>query len=176
MEIIEKLPEDIVKYITEFLPNNYELNLHTYSYTYIHRDYPLIIKLTLNPYVYLKYRKTHSVKLIKPGGFGSVFVVMSFNINYYDIGKINLLPKNKVIMICNTWYVNKHYKNYVTFLNKPASVRQKFSNAFIQMTLLCFIRHFCMVNFDIFMFCYGYIKLFFTLQVIRSTYDYLIIK
>ena len=48
MEIIQKLPEDLVKYITEFLPTNYELNLHTYSYTYIHRDYPLIIKLTLN--------------------------------------------------------------------------------------------------------------------------------
>ena len=85
MEIIQKLPEELVKYITEFLPTNYELNLHTYSYTYIHRDYPLIIKLTLNPYVYLKYRKTHSVKLIKPGGFRSVFVVMSFNVNYYDI-------------------------------------------------------------------------------------------
>ena len=65
MEIIEKLPEDLVRYITEFLPTNYEINLHTYSYTYIHRDYPLIIKVAVNPYGYIRYNKTHVVRIIK---------------------------------------------------------------------------------------------------------------
>lgn len=176
MEIIQKLPEDLVKYITEFLPTNYELNLHTYSYTYIHRDYPLIIKLTLNPYVYLKYRKTHSVKLIKPGGFRSVFVVMSFNVNYYDIEKLNLLPKNKVIMICNTWYINRGYRNFVTFLNKPASIMQKLTNAFLQMILLSFIGKRTIYNFNFLYFYYYYILLFTFIQLSRFYYEYLITK
>ena len=174
MEIIQKLPEDLVKYITEFLPTNYELNLHTYSYTYIHRDYPLIIKLTLNPYVYLKYRKTHSVKLIKPGGFRSVFVVMSFNVNYYDIEKLNLLPKNKVIMICNTWYINRGYRNFVTFLNKPASIMQKLRNGFLQMVMLSFIGNKIVEDFGFYSFYYSYIKLFIFIQLSRVYYEYLI--
>jgi hypothetical protein len=176
MEIIQKLPEDLVKYITEFLPTNYEVNLDTYSYTYIHRDYPLIIKLTLNPYVYLKYRKTHSVKIIKPGRFRSVFVVMSFNVNYYDIEKLDLLPKNKVIMICNTWYINKHYKDMVIFLNRPATIRQKFMNGFLQMTLLSFIGTRILSDFNLYSFYYAYIRLFIVIQIARMYYEYIIIK
>ena len=174
MEIIQKLPEDLIKYITEFLPTNHEINLHTYSYTYIHTDYPLIIKLTLNPYVYLRYRKTHSVKLIKPGGFQSIFIVMSFNVNYYDIEKLNLLPKNKVIMICNTWYINLAYKNLVTFLNKPATTIQKIRNAFLQMTFLSFIGNRIVEDFPFYSFYYSYIKLFIFIQLTRVYYEYLI--
>lgn len=176
MEIIQKLPEDMVRYIVEFLPTNHEINLHTYSYTYIHRDYPLIIKVAVNPYGYIKHRKTHVVRIIKPGGLGSVFVVMSFNVNYYDIEKLNLLPKNRVIMICNTWYINRNYRNIVYFLNKPAGVGQKLKNAFLQMTLLSLIGNHVTSDFDFYNFYCSYIMLFILIQISRMYYEYIIIK
>ena len=177
MEIIKRLPEDVAEYVMEFIPNSYSVDFSSYSSSYIHKEYPLIVNVTLNPYGFIKYSKAHIVKLIKPcDDSGALYVGMHFAINYDMIREINLLPKHKVRLICNTWYVDKKFMDLVNFIHPKASMSQKFSNAFIQMTLLCFIRHFCIVNFDIFMFCYGYIKLFFTLQVIRSTYDYLIIK
>ena len=93
---------------------------------------------------------------------------MSFNVNYYDIEKLNLLPKNRVIMICNTWYINRNYRNIVYFLNKPAGVGQKLKNAFLQMILLSLIGNRVTSDFDFHNFYYSYILLFILIQNIKN--------
>ena len=57
MEIIKRLPEDVAEYVMEFIPNSYSVDfLHIVRHTY--KEYPLIVNVTLNPYGFIKYRKS----------------------------------------------------------------------------------------------------------------------
>jgi len=173
MNILERLPDDIIRHTIEFIPNNYELNPFSRMTIYLDKTRGMIYVICISPIAMIKFRKSHIVYVIKVRRFPrGIVCVVSFN----KLQKILKLNKDKVILIANSWYVNKSYKTLVDQLLPKKTLIQQINVAFIQILFLGLIHTILSIKSNFFIFCRNYIILFFTKIFIQYIYDFAILR
>jgi len=92
MEILERLPEDVIGYITEFIPNNHIIPKYSFSTMYLNHKTRTFFYISKSIKSYIKYRKLYIIYIVKVNKFGPS-VGMSCVANLEKINKIKLVIK-----------------------------------------------------------------------------------
>jgi hypothetical protein len=171
MNILERLPDDIIRYTIEFIPNHYQLNPWSFTSIYLDKNKHLIYVIQLSLTAMIKLRRTHVVYIIKVRRYPRGIICA---INFNKLKNILKLRKDKVILLSTSWYINKSYKNLVFNLCSGDGLRQHVYKAFIQMLLLGLLQS-LFINSNFLKFCIKYIILFITKIIIRRVYETIIV-
>ena len=173
MEILERLPEDVIGYITEFIPNNHIIPKYSINTMYVNQKTRTFFYINMSLISLLKYGKLYILYIIKLNRFGPA-VGITYVANANKINKIKL-PMKSVDLVTTTWYVNKKYKNLVDFMFPKASMIQKIVNGFFQMMFIGFLRSRFIKYDETSMFYERYILSFIIVNCSRLFYEYIIV-
>ena len=173
MEILERLPEDVIGYITEFIPNNHIIPKYSLSTMYLNHKSRTFFYIGTSIKSYIKYRKLYIIYIVKVNKFGPS-VGMTCVADLEKINKIKL-PVCSVDLVTTSWYVNKKYKNIVDSMFPKASLKQKILNGFFQMLLIGYIRSYLNDNYDVYRFYQKYILFFLIVNSCRLFYEHIIV-
>jgi hypothetical protein len=174
MDIIKRLPDDLISYVIEYIPNYHIINKWSNTSMYLDKTNSILYVISISPYNFIKYRKSHILYVIK---MISVYPNTKFHptikcyLHYKNIENVVKLSRKNVDILTTSWYVNKKYKDIVYYIYPPASIEQKLFNGIIQMTFICFLKYILFSNFNPSLFCLAYIKVFFTCLFIRHVYE-----
>jgi len=174
MEILERLPEDVIGYITEFIPNNHIIPKYSFSTMYLNHKTRTFFYISKSIKSYIKYRKLYIIYIVKVNKFGPS-VGMSCVANLEKINKIKL-PVCSVDLVTTSWYVNKRYKNIVDSMFPKAGFKQKVLNGGGQMLLIGLIRSYLTDNYDVNLFYQKYILFFLIVNCCRLFYEHIIVS
>lgn len=173
MNILERLPDDIIRYTIDFIPNNYYLNPFSATTIYLDKSRWMIYVICISPIAIIKFRKSHIVYVIKVRRFPrGIVCIVSFD----KLQKILKLRKDRVILISNSWYVNKSYKTLVDQLLPKKTLIQQLNQLFIQLIFILFMRSLFVIKYNFYIFFRNYIIMFFTKILIQCVYDFIVIR
>jgi hypothetical protein len=174
MDIIKRLPDELISYVTEYIPNYHIINKWYNTSMYLDKTNSILYVISISPYNFIKYKKSHILYVIK---MISVYPDIKFHptikcyLHYKNIENIVKLSRKNVELLTTSWYVNKKYKDVVYYIYPPASTEQKLFNGIIQMTFICFLKYILFPKFNPTLFCLAYIKVFFTCLFFRHVYE-----
>tara|TARA_Y100000741_G_C17873900_1_gene404130 strand:- start:5 stop:526 length:522 start_codon:yes stop_codon:yes gene_type:complete len=173
MNILERLPDDLIRYTIDFIPNHYELNPFSATTIYLDKSRGMIYVICISPIAMIKFCKSHIVYVIKVRRFPrGIVCIVSFN----KLQKILKLHKDHVILIANSWYINKSYKTLVDQLLPKKTLIQQFNQLFIQLIFLFFMRSLFVIKYKFLPFFGNYIIMFVAKILIQYVYDFLVIR
>ena len=118
MDIIKRLPDDIIRYTIEFVPDNHILNLYSFRSIYKYKKKSLYIIITFSLYNYMFYGKSHKVHIAKPllSGIGqNAYIGMCFKMDHVNIHNLLIMPKKDIDILSTSFFFSKMLLNLCYF-------------------------------------------------------------
>ncbi len=176
MHILSRLPDDVIKYTIDFIPNNHIIHLYSSTSIYYDKKNSSIYIIQISIKSWLKHKKSHLLHIIKFNRSSTNTITYSFDFN--RLRKLLIFPKNRFHMLCNSWYINKEYEELVNIICPPPDIKQQLSNAVFQLSSLCTIKYMFGINKSIIpkLFILSYSILFILILILRKIYYLSILK